>query len=185
MKNFKLRVNQSNELMFYFDEFLKTHKIPFYNSGYEYNESFFNAINLIKMKNDVTSKFIRYYPDKTLSGKNKSILIEIKNSSGIEQECYLNYMNLIKENVLVLLFLKNKKLCKVQDLIFTQVKEFDNKAKMIVPVIDNVWKTPRNLNEDEYKKYLQAYQYKTSGCAFAFIDFTKTKFYELDVLLKL
>ena len=94
-------------------------------------------------------------------------------------------MNLIKENVLVLLFLKNKKLCKVQDLIFTQIKEFDNKAKMIVPVIDNVWKTPRNLNEDEYKKYLQAYQYKTSGCAFAFIDFTKTKFYELDVLLKL
>lgn len=186
MKDFDKRLNKGQELNDFFNDFLVNNKLSYIESGYEFNKDYYNAINLIKNKNDKTSKFVRYYPDKTLTGKSKSILIEVKNSSGIEKECYENYLSLINNlNIEILFLLKNKKLCKCQDLKFNDVNEYDIKAKMKIPVIDKVWKAPRLLNEYDYQNYLKAYKYKTSGCSFAFIDFKNTKFYELNVLLKL
>jgi hypothetical protein len=87
----------------------------------------------------------------------------------------------------ILLLLKNKKLCKIKDIVFSKAKSYDVIAEMNVPVTDEIWKEPRLLEKNEYYKYLQNYKNKkkyTSGCSFAFIDFNKTKFFELEILLK-
>ena len=95
MNEFKKRIEYADILTDFFNDFLKENKISYFESGYEFYKSNQEALEKIKFKNDVTSKFIRYYPDYTIVGKNKSILIDVKNSSGIERECYENYKNLI------------------------------------------------------------------------------------------
>jgi len=115
-------------------------------------------------------------------------LIEVKNSSGIEKECFENYKMLEDLfNLNILLLLKNKKLCKIKDIVFNKAKSYDVIAEMNVPVTNEIWKEPRLLEKNEYYKYLQNYKNKkkyTSGCSFAFIDFKNTNFYDLDILLK-
>jgi hypothetical protein len=56
---------------------------------------------------------------------------------------------------------------------------------MKIPIKDGVWKTPRNMNREDYNTYITAYRDAgkyTSGCSFAFIDFNKTRFYDLSIL---
>lgn len=183
MKDFDKRIEYSDILTNFFNDFLKENKISYFESGYEFYKSNHEAIKNIKFKNDLTSKFIRYYPDYTIVGKNKSILIDAKNSSGIEKECYENYKNLEYScNVNLLLLLKNKKLCKLKDLKFYKPDAFDIKSNLTIPVEHEFFRSPRLLNEKEYQIYMDAYKGTTSGCSFAFIDFKNTKFYELNVL---
>ena len=84
MNAFEIRKNKSDELTDYVNEFLSENKISFFESGYEFYKSLQNANDKIKKLNDNTSKFVRYYPDFTYIGKDRTILIEVKNSSGIE-----------------------------------------------------------------------------------------------------
>jgi hypothetical protein len=188
MNAFEIRKKKSDELTDYFNKFLSDNKISFFESGYEFYKSLENANDKIKKLNDNTSKFVRYYPDFTYIGKDKTILIEVKNSSGIEKECFENYKMLEDLfNLNILLLLKNKKLCKIKDIVFNKAKSYDVIAEMNVPVTNEIWKEPRLLENNEYYKYLQNYKNKkkyTSGCSFAFIDFYKTKFFELEILLK-
>jgi len=188
MSDFSKRKNKSEELTMYLNNFLTNNKISYFESGYEFYKSIQSANDKIKILKDNTSKFVRYYPDFTFVGKEKTILIEVKNSSGIEKECFENYKMLVDLfNVNILLLLKNKKLCKVSDIVFTKMKSFDTIAQIDIPVTDNIWKEPRLLDKIEYTNYLKSYSSKnkyTSGCSFAFIDFKNTNFYDLDILLK-
>ena len=184
MSAFQNRIQQGKELEEYLNNFLIENKIAFFNTGYEFYKSNYGAFELLKTLKDNTSKFIRYYPDKTLVGK-KSILIEVKNSTGLEKQCYDNYLNLHNSGVIVLLFLKNKKLCKLENLVFKELVEFDSKAQMNIPILDKVWKHPAELSKQDFFKYTQAYKGATSGNTFAYFDFDKIKFYELDCLLQL
>jgi hypothetical protein len=186
MSEFKKRIEYSDILTNFFNDFLKENKISYFESGYEFYKSNENAVNKIKYKKDITSKFIRYYPDYTIVGKNKSILIDVKNSSGIERECYENYKNLESScNVNLLLLLKNKKLCKLEDLKFYKPDAFDIKSNLTIPIENEFFRSPRLLNQKDYEIYMNAYKGTTSGCSFAFIDFKNTKSYELNVLNKL
>jgi hypothetical protein len=60
-----------------------------------------------------------------------------------------------------------------------------SKKKSLSIVDNDFFRSPRLLNTNDYKKYMDVYKGKTSGCSFAFIDFINTKFYELNVLNKL
>ena len=55
---------------------------------------------------------------------------------------------------------------------------------MNIPITDEVWKEPRKMSLTDYQEYLKAYNFRTSGCSFAYIDFQRTKFYEINVLNK-
>ena len=182
MSGFDKRRNKAKYLTDYLDNYLIEQNIPYFESGYEFYKEYNNAFKISYLK-DTTSQFVRYYPDYTIVGKDKTILIEVKNSSGIEKECFKNYSVLSNDlNIDILLLCKNKKLCSVKDLVFQNIDSYDSIADMNIPITDSIWKEPRKMNETEYFKYLKAYNYKTSGCSFAFIDFNKTKFYELKIL---
>jgi len=182
MNAFKARKNKSKELCDYLINYLQNKKISYFESGYEYYKQYNNAYK-IKELNDSTSKFVRYYPDYTIALNKISVLIEVKNSSGIEKECYDNYMILAdKLNIKIFLLCLNKKLCYLKDIVFKKIDSFDKRANMHVPVTDEVWKEPRKMIITDYQEYLKSYNFTTSGCAFAYIDFEKTKFYNIDIL---
>lgn len=186
MSDFEKRKLKSEELVNRFCTYLTYNRIPFLKSGYEFNISVNNAFDSIRTLTDSTSKFVRYYPDITMIRKDKSILVEVKNSTGIEKECWDNYKNLQDNLGLnILFYLKNNKLCRFNDVKFLTVDGFDPIAEMNIPVTDGIWREPRMLERDAYNKYLIAYQRikrYTSGCSFAFIDFDSTKFYDLSLL---
>lgn len=182
MNAFNIRTNKSKELCNFLIDYLKNTSISYFESGYEYYKQYNNALKIVK-HSDNTSKFVRYYPDFTIVLSDVSALIEVKNSSGIEKECYDNYMFLCKTlNMNIYLFCSNKKLCRVTDIVLKKIDSFDKIANMNVPITNEVWKEPRKMNSQDYQKYLKAYNYRTSGCSFAYIDFQKTKFYEINIL---
>lgn len=188
MSGFNERIKKAMTLQNEVIKFLDDNNIQYILSGYEYLKSSMNGRELITKNNDKTSIFIRHYPDVSLIYKNKSCLLEIKNSSGIEMECFNNYLSLSNElNINVFLYLKNHKICNVNSIKFNEVNSYDNIAKMEIPVLDKIWKTPRLLCKNDYYKYLNAYKEKkkyTSGCAFAFIDFENTEFYDRNILIQ-
>lgn len=187
MNNFKERINKAEILQNEVIKFLDDNKIEYILSGYEYLKSSINGRRLITKNNDKTSLFIRHYPDISLIYRNKSCLLEIKNSSGIEKFCYENYLSIsLSLDVNVFLYLKNHKICNINDLRFNKIESFDPIANMYIPIIDGIWKDPRSLPESDYYNYLNAYRIRnkfTSGCTFAFIDFENTMFFERDVLI--
>jgi len=187
MGNFKDRINKALILQEEVIKFLDDNKIEYILSGYEYLKNTLNARNLITNNNDKTSLFIRHYPDISLIYKNKSCLLEIKNSSGIEKYCYENYLSLSNDlDIAVFLYLKNHKICDIKDLKFTPMSIIDPIAKIEIPIIDGVWKNPRSMSDDNYYLYISAYKARkkyTSGCTFAFIDFNNTYFYDRNVLI--
>lgn len=188
MNSFEKRKNKGDLLQEEFKNFLDENNIPYFLSGYEYLTSGSNAFNKIKTNSDLTSFFIRHYPDMSIVFKDKSILVEIKNSSGIEKEAYKNYLSLHNDlGVVVLLYLKNKKLCLIEQLKFNPMSEYDSISNMTIPVVEGIWKEPRLLEKNDYYKYKDAYSLKgkyTSGCSFAFIDFDNTPFYSREILIK-
>ncbi|MCE5329383.1 hypothetical protein LLG07_03490 [bacterium] len=187
MSAFDERIKKANQLQNEVIKFLDENNIEYILSGYEYLKSSINGRQLITKNNDKTSLFIRHYPDITLIYKDKSCLLEIKNSSGIEKHCYDNYLSLAKMlNINVFLYLKNNKICNIIDLKLLPMNEWDNIAKMNIPVIDGIWKHPKGLNSNDYYMYKNAYLQRgknTSGNTFAFFDFINTPFFERDVLI--
>lgn len=188
MTNFEQRLEKGKILYTSVKEFLKNNKISYFETGYESLISSNEAMGLIKTNNDKTSKFIRYYPDLSIVFANRAFLLEVKNSSGIEKECYLNCL-ILANNLKIDVLICNKflKICKIQELAFIKMKEFDKIAKINIPVTDGIWKEPRLMNKNDYIKYLTAYENKkkyTSGCSFAFIDFNNKRFLNIDVLKK-
>lgn len=188
MTDFELRLQKGNELYFLIKNFLDVNKIPYFETGYEHLNQLNNARNSVIKNKDKTSEFIRFYPDLSIIFKNRSFLLEIKNSSGIEKECYMNYIGLVNVfNLDVLICCKNAKICRIQDVVFKPADKFDKISNMEIPVTDSVWREPRMMESNRYFEYLAAYKKAgkyTSGCSFAFIDFDKTDFKELDVLNK-
>lgn len=186
MSAFDRRLAKGAELQKALIDFLDNAGVEYLLSGYERLIGSSNARKIVTRNTDSVSLFIRHYPDISVVKPDRSVLIEVKNSSGIERDCYSTYLSLKNSlDLCVLLFLKNKKLCLVQDLKFKQVSRTDPIARMEVPVTDGIWREPRLLPQDQYYAYLDAYKAQnksTSGCSFAFIDFNRTRFYPLDAI---
>lgn len=188
MTNFEIRKQKANILMEDLISILDQRQIPYFISGYEYLLSKNNAMDKIKKMYDKTSEFVRFYPDITMVINQNTFLAEVKNSSGIEKNCFMNYVSLQNNlNVNVVLFLKNKMFCNLQDLVLAKSNGFDSISKMHIPVTNDIWREPRLMPKNEYYQYLDAYKKAgklTSGSSFAFIDFINTKFYDVDTLMK-
>ena len=186
MNGFKERLNKGKKLEDYLKKYLDDNNIDYFNTGYEGLVSSKNARNKIRFSKTDTSFFVRHYPDVTMSSNKDSFLIEIKNSSGIEKDCFENYKALSEHlNLNVMLLLKDHKIYNIKDIVFSKANEFDRIAQMNIPITKNVWKEPRQMDKNNYYKYLNAYKSKgkyTSGCSFAFIDFYKSQGHNLDVL---
>ena len=187
--DFSKRLLKAQELINKVKYFLDENNIPYFETGYEFLLSKNNAVGEIKKLNDETSEFIRYYPDLCIVLKKNSILLEAKNSTGIEKNCYYNYSKLKEtQNIKIVICNKNIDVCSIDRIKFNEIKEFDEVAQMNIPVTDKIWKEPRLLPKNEYHKYLEKYRQAkkyTSGCSFAFIDFRNTEFVPIIELLKL
>lgn len=187
MTNFEIRLQKADDLMQNLIAILDEKKVPYFISGYEYLLSKNQAIEKIKKMYDKTSEFVRYYPDVTLVINQNTFLAEVKNSSGIEKNCFMNYVSLQNNlKVNVVLFLKNKMFCKLDDIVFAKSNGYDYISKKTIPVTNQIWREPRLMAKNDYFEYLQAYKNAgkyTSGCSFAFIDFNETKFFDVDALV--
>jgi len=193
MSEFKKRINKGLELQNKVIDFLDQQKIDYILSGYEHLTGSKNSRSQIRKHKDKTSFFIRHYPDISLIHKGGSVLIEVKNSSGIEKNCFYNYLNLKQEmglNVILVMQERgeNPVVCKIEDLKLKKHNGYDYISQMKIPVSDNVWVEPRLMSESNYLKYLESYRRKgknTSGSSFAFIDFKKSKTFPLSILSRL
>lgn len=186
MQAFKNRLSKGQELTNDLVDYLKANDIHYFVTAYEgLNTSGDARLNIIK-NNSITSLFVRHYPDLTLAFKHDSYLLEVKNSSGIEYECWQTYKKLYENlSVNVLFYLKDKKVYHIRDIVFKPMATFCWKSNIEIPVIESVWRVPKMLDDDEYTEYLRAYEYKTSGCSFAFIDFEKSVGYDKEVLRRI
>jgi len=181
---FERRLKKGSELQKKVIEEIEALGYSFFLTGYENLIGSKDSFKEIRRNDDETSEFIRFYPDLSIILKDFSVLLEVKNSSGIERSAFENYTKLQKDLGLnVFLYLKNNKICSIDKLKFCDVDEYDKVAEMYVPVNQKIWKTPRELPDDEYYEYLKRYRKRgkyTSGCAFAFIDWKNTFFYSLN-----
>jgi hypothetical protein len=189
MTNFEKRLSKGQLL---YDEllmYMSDNNIEYFLTGYENLNSTQNArLNIIR-NTSKTSLFVRHYPDITTTFEKDTVLIEVKNSSGIEYHAYNTY-RLLRESLglNILLFLKNKKFCKIEDLRFNKTKEYDSVSKMIIPIKEEYFRAPELLDKDSYLRYKEAWKNRTnssSGDSFAFINFEETKFFDIDVLIKM
>jgi hypothetical protein len=186
MQAFHNRLNKGYELTNDLLSFLQDYNIPYFVTGYEgLNKSGEAKLNIIN-NDSITSLFVRHYPDLTLAFKHDSYLLEVKNSSGIEYECWQTYKKLHENlGVNVLFYLKDKKIYHIKDIVFETMRSYCFKSKLEIPVMDNIWRVPKTLNNDDYVKYLRAYDFRTSGNTFAFIDFENSTGYEKEVLKRI
>ena len=189
MNDFDKRRSKGQALQDYLINYLDNHKISYFLTGYEGLTQKHNAKEKIIVNNSKTSLFVRHYPDLTLASSEDTFMIEVKNSSGIEKECYDAYKALYDElGVNIMFFLRDKKIYPFNNLKFNHIAEYDPVAEMNVPITDSVWKEPRKMDLVRYKQYKNAYAEKkkyTSGCSFAFIDFKNSNGFSIDNLLRI
>lgn len=186
MNSFKKRISKGQELQDYLINYLDKNEISYFLTGYEGLSENNNAKLKIIKNNSRTSLFVRHYPDITLVSNQDTYLLEIKNSSGIEKKSWETYKKLHNElGVNILFLLKTKLIYNIRDIVFNKMNTYDSVAKINIPITDKIWKEPRKLPDNQYLNYLKAYNNKTSGCSFAFIDFKKSKGYSVEVLKKL
>lgn len=181
---FEKRRMKGMALQDYLIQYLDSNNIGYFLTGYEGLTQYNNAgLNIIRNDSN-TSRFVRFYPDITLSMKKDSFLLEIKNSSGIERDCWNIYKTLSDDiGVNVMFLLKDKRIYNIKDLVFRRAKHYDHISNMNIPVEDEIWRSPRLLPDHLYREYLAAYNGRTSGASFAFIDFEKSKGYGIETLL--
>lgn len=181
---FNKRSLKGNELQEWFIQYLKNNKIDFFHSGIEFicNKNILDKLRKYTCKG---SNLMRFQPDLVVLLKQNPLWFEIKNSSGIEQSCFYYYLELQEFYKTTIVFvLKNKKLCELNDLKFKIMPEYDEISQMFIPVEDKIWRCPNMLKDDEREKYLIAYNGKTSGNTFAYIDFDTSKMYDVSILNK-
>ena len=167
--SFYNRIEKGKSLEKYLENLLEDFGVEYIRSGQEFYK-------------DEKNEYNRYNPDFTVCTPilKKQFFLEVKNSTGIEEEAYNHYKS-IQDNTKydVYLFLLNKKFCKFYDLKLKKIDTFDHKSGLEIPIKDEVFKQPRLLNEKDYRKYLKAYDFRTSGCSFAYIDFENTKYIDI------
>jgi len=189
MSEFKKRHAKGEELYNELLLYMSINNIEYFLTGYENLSATQNAKTNIIRNNSNTSLFVRHYPDITTTFEKETMLIEVKNSSGIEYNAYKTYMLLAENsNLNFYLFLRNRKFCKIQDLKFNAPAKYCDICKLNIPIKDNYFRAPEQLDYFEYLQYKEAYSAQgktTSGNSFAFIDFDNTKFYDIDVIVKL
>jgi len=180
---FSTRSTKGDELQAWFIQYLKNNKIDFFNYGIEAVCK--SKRNHQKLMNYVHkgANLMRFHPDLVVLLQKMPYWFEIKNSTGIEKACWFRYIELQRVYEIPIVFvLKNKKLCKLDDLQFKVMPEYDDKAKMFVPVENDIWRCPDLLEVDVRQKYLDAYLGKTSGNTFAYIDFDASTMHEVNIL---
>jgi len=186
MRRFDKRLTKGQKLQRYLLDYLDKHEISYFLTGYEGLAQKHDAKFKIIKNVSTTSMFVRHYPDITLASNSDTFLIEIKNSTGIEKDCWDAYKSLHDNlGVNILFLLKTKKIYTINDIRFKRMPSFDNRSGMKVPVTDSIWREPRKMNEFRYVQYLNSYKGSTSGCSFAFIDFDKSNGHDIKNLLRL
>lgn len=185
--HFNARLSAGDALVNKLISQFESNLVPYIPTGYEHfqNKSQLTTIafELLKKNKDSNSAFLRFFPDFTTVGNNRSVFIECKASSGIEKQCYYAYKNMQDSNdANIILYLKNERFCFLPELKLKEASEWNYKAQMKVPVSDKVWIEPRKMPKKDYDLYLQRMQYKTSGSSYAFIDFENTVTFSIDYL---
>lgn len=183
MSSFSKRLSKGQKLQDDLISYLNENGIAYFVTGYEGLTSENNALQKIISNNTTTSIFVRHYPDVTLASSNDSYLLEVKNSTGIEKDAWDNYSKLANElNLKVIFYLKDRMIYALKNIVFKKAISYCAKSKMYIPVKDGIWKCPRLLPREKYNKYLESYNYRTSGCSFALIDFDKSQGYDREIL---
>jgi hypothetical protein len=93
---FKERTEKGKIAISKFIEKLETKNISYAHTGYEDWVATSEFYDQIKNIHTHSSNRIRFFPDLSIIYKGETFLIEIKNSSGIEKECYETYLDLEK-----------------------------------------------------------------------------------------
>jgi hypothetical protein len=189
MTSFEQRLKKGEDLSNKLIEYMNDNNIPYFLTGYESLLGFGGAKNKIISNNTKTSMFVRHYPDITAAFKNETVLIEVKNSTGIEHGAFMTYKKL-KNNLGLnfMFFLRCEKFCKVDDIVFLKPDDICRISGLKIPIIDNYFRCPSLLNKTDYINYIESYKKinrSTSGNAFAFIDFVNSKMHDIDILKKL
>lgn len=176
MNNFSNRTNKGDILMNELKYKLNRDKVNFYETGAEnFKKSNKDIFNEIRKNNDLTSNFIRYFPDLTII-LNEAYLIEVKYSSGIEKSCYENLISLENNGYNIFLYWKDGCFYKPSQIAFKLMEQYDKISKINIPVDDLIWRNPTKLTPKDYRIYMNAYKdFSTSGNIFAFFNYDKMK----------
>lgn len=181
MSGFDCRIEKGRVLEDELASFLESRGIDYKRVGYERLKDRFAPPRI----SERALRLVRFMPDFAVRKNGRAILfVEVKASSGIARDCYDAYTKLqALLGLPVLLFCRNRLLCRLEDLKFQVPSSFDSVAGMHVPIRDTFWRTPRDLPREQYLEYLRAYGGRTSGSGFAFFDFDNTRFFPLECLI--
>jgi len=176
MTNFSKRTDKGTVLMNELKFKLIKDKVNFYETGAEnFIKSNKNIVNDIWKNNDLTSNFIRYFPDLVIV-LNEAFLIEVKYSSGIEKSCYENLISLENNGYNIFIYRQDNCFCKPSQLEFKLMEQYDKISKINIPVDDFIWRNPSKLSAKDYKIYINAYEnHPTSGNIFAYFNYDKIR----------
>ena len=176
MNNFTKRTQKGDSLMNELKIKLLKDKVNYYETGAEnFKKSNKDIYNDIRKNNDLTSNFIRYFPDLTII-LNEAFLIEVKYSSGIEKSCYENLISLENNGYNILIYKQDGCFYKPSQIVLKLMELYDSKSKMDIPVDDLVWRNPSKLSLKNYQIYLTAYKDQpTSGNIFGYYNYEKMK----------
>lgn len=170
------------DLMDYLDKI----GISYLMSGYENWISQNRGFENIRFNSSNTSIFVRHFPDITMTTNYDTYLLEAKNSTGIERQCWNAYRSIYDNlGVKVIFYLKDKRIYPIQNIVFKNVDSYCPLSKMNVPVEDGIWRCPSKLSHDRYYEYKKKMHYRTSGNTYALIDFKKSKGYDRSILKRL
>lgn len=176
MNNFKKRTIKGDVLVDELKLRFKQNSINYIETGVENFKNYNSKTNkLLRCNNDLTSNFIRFFPDITVI-MNQTYLIEVKYSTGIEKLAYENLINLENNGYNIFIYKQDSCFYKPSKIVFKEMQEYDSVSKLNIPVDEKFWRNPQKLNNNDYLKYINAYSNKsTSGNIFAFFNYDKMK----------
>jgi hypothetical protein len=170
---FQDRLNRAQEAMDIFELWCAKNSVEYAHSGHEsLKQTNGFKDRLYKVSNSSTS-LIRYFPDYT-TVSNTSALIEVKYGKSIQREAYNIYMKLNELTPVYIVFCKDNTLhiVKIDKLVFSI-------PRLSLPIEDDVWVCPRQLDRTAYMHWKSQNKY-ASGTDYAYIDFDNTPFKELN-----
>jgi len=171
-----------NELIGYLDDI----GVSYLMSGYENWVSNNSGFEKIRFNSSSTSIFVRHFPDITMTTDKDTYLIEVKNSTGIERQCWDAYWSIYETlDVKVIFYLKDKRIYPIQNIVFKEVDDYCPLSKMNVPVDDGIWRCPSKLTVLKYYEYKERMNHRTSGNTYALIDFKRSKGYDREILKRI